>query len=465
MDAPREITISFPARGYQRPVIEFFRRGGKSAYCIWPRKSGKDRTATFIESERMFERVGLYWHALPKYEDARRVIWDAITVDGRKLIDINFPREIVKKKLDHDMKIETVNGSIWQPIGADNFDSLVGAFPVHVTYSEFPLMDPRARGYIRPAIAMADGTELFIGTPRGYNHAHDLWQYARSQKDWFTSFLTADDTGVFSPEFLAHELKQYQAVYGVHDGESLFRQEFYCAWESANVGSILGRYIESAEREGRITDDITHDPDGAGIEISSDLGRRHISAWWFWQPLVNGFNLIDYDEDSGLDAQEWIERLKERLGTRRLTRIWLPHDAKAKTFAASHSPIEQFLAAFGHDRVAISPETKKQHSINAARSVIARCNFHRTRCAQGLAALRSWQYEYDEERRQFSKEPRQDWAMDASDAFCEGAKVMQERIIAPVKPPERKLAVGVNTATLDDMWRDHEATLSRKARI
>lgn len=463
----REITISFNARSYQRKLIEYFRAGGKSAFCVWHRKSGKDRTATFIESERMFERIGLYWHALPKYEDARRVIWDAITPDGKKLIDINFPREIIKKKLDHEMKIETVNGSIWQPIGADNFDSLVGAFPVHVTYSEYPLMDPRARGYIRPAIAMAKGTELFIGTPRGYNHAHDLWQYARQQPGWYTSLLTADDTGVFDEAFLAEELKQYQAIYGVHDGESLFRQEFYCAWEAANVGSILGRYVETAERESRINDDVAYDADGAGIEISSDLGRRHISAWWFWQPQIGGFNLVDYDEDAGLDAQEWIERLKARIGKRKLKRLWLPHDARAKTFSAQHSAIEQFITAFGHDKVDISPETKKQHSINAARSVFRYCRFHRTRCAQGLAALRAWSYKYDEEARQFSKEPVQNWSTDAADAFCEGAKVMQERVVE-LKPEQKRgdAAVGAdNRMTWEQLWEPSRGYMDRQKRI
>ena len=462
-----EVETSFSARSYQRALIEYFRAGGKSAYCVWHRKSGKDRVATFIESERMADRVGLYWHALPKYEDARRVIWDAITLDGRKLIDVNFPREVIRKKLDHDMKVELHNGSIWQPIGADNFDSLVGAFPVHVTYSEFALMDPRARGYIRPAIAMADGTELFIGTPRGYNHAHELWQYAKGKIGWFTSLLTADDTGIFNHEFLEQELKQYQAIYGVHDGEALFRQEYYCAWEAANVGSILGRYVESAEREGRINDDIAHDPDGASIEISSDIGRRHISAWWFWQPLIGGFNLIDYDEDAGLDAQEWIERLKARIGNRKLARVWLPHDARAKTFSAPHSAVEQFLTAFGHDLVRISPETKKAHSIDAARSVFRYCRFNRTHCARGLAAMRAWSYAFDQDRKQFSKEPVGDWSADASEAFCEGAKMLRERVLEPAAPvPGRVLGAGeVSTYTMDDAWRDHERLSSRRARI
>src|SRR3990167_3395670 len=127
-----EVVISFDSRSYQKAVINFFRAGGKKACEIWHRKAGKDRTATFIESELACQNVGLYWHALPKYEDARKVIWDAITLDGKRLIDVNFPREIVRKRLDHEMKLELVNGSIWQPVGVDNYDSLVGAFPVHV---------------------------------------------------------------------------------------------------------------------------------------------------------------------------------------------------------------------------------------------------------------------------------------------------------------------------------------------
>lgn len=441
-----EVRIRFPARDYQKPVVAHFRRGGKKAYCVWHRKAGKDRTATFIESELAINRIGLYWHALPRYEDARKVIWDAITPDGKRLIDVNFPPAIVKRRLDHEMKLELVNGSIWQPVGADNYDSLVGAFPVHVTYSEYPLMNPKAREFLRPALAMNDGTELVIGTPRGYNHGHDLWLYAQSRPEWFTSLLTAHDTGVLSKEALDEERRAMP--------DELFRQEYECDWSAANIGSILGRYVEAAEKEGRVTEDVEFDADGAGVEISSDIGRRHISAFWFWQPQVGGFSLFDYDEDNGLDAEEWIDRLKARIDKRKLTKIWLPHDARAKTFAAKYSPIEQFIKAFGADRVAISPQTKKEHSINAGQVVIRNCRFNKTACARGLSALRSWSYAYDDERKAYSKAPVDDWAADASDAFCEGAKVMQERIIEVKKAePIRGLMVGVPSVTLDEMWK------------
>ena len=458
-----EVRISFPARAYQQELIDHFRRGGKKASAIWHRKAGKDRTATFIESELACERVGLYWHALPKYEDARKVIWDAITPDGKRLIDVNFPRAMIRKRLDHEMKLELHTGSIWQPVGVDNYDSLVGAFPVHVTWSEFALMNPQARNFIRPALAMNDGTELVITTPRGYNHAYDLHEYARTQAAWYAKVLTVDDTKVLSASVLDEERRNMP--------DELYRQEYHCDWSAANVGSILGRYVEAAEKEGRITDDVEYDVEGAPIEISSDIGRRHISAFWFWQPQVDGFTLVDYDEGAGLDAGEWIERLQKRLGNRKLGKVWLPHDAKAKTFAARHSAVEQFLAGFGHDKVAVVPQSKlKGHAINAGQVVLRHCRFHKTRCADGLAALRSWAYEYDDERKQYSREPMQDWACDAADAFCEGAKIMQERVIEKKeKARPRQFMTGEHaidsSVTMDDLWKIHDQQTNRRARI
>lgn len=440
-----EVRITFPARPYQRPVVDFFRKGGKRAYCVWHRKAGKDRTATFIESELAFKRIGLYWHALPKYEDARKVIWDAITPDGKRLIDVNFPPGIIKRRLDHEMKLELVNGSIWQPVGADNFDGLVGAFPVHVSYSEFALMNPKAREFIRPAIAMNDGSELLITTPRGYNHAHTLWQYAKSRADWYTSHLGYADTNVVP----AHVIEEERATM---PGE-LFRQEWECDFSAANMGAILGRYVEAAEKAGRVHEDVDIDPDGAGIEISSDIGFRDTATFWYWQPRPDGFALVEYDEDSGLDASEWIPRLKASL-RHKLTRIWLPHDAKAKTFQTRHSVVEQFVEAFGADKVAIVPDAKKQDRINAARMVMPNCHFNRTACKDGLDGLRNWSFEYNEDTKTFSKEPKHDWASHPGDGFSYGALVMRERVIEQKKPlPIRGITVGGNQVTLDEMWK------------
>ena len=422
--------------------------------------------ATFIESELAFQKPGLYWHALPQYADARKVIWDAIMPTGQRLVEWAFPKSVCKH-LDHEMKVvmPTVDGnqSIWQPVGADNYDSLVGAFPRHITWSEYALGSPLARNFLRQALAMNDGTELVITTPRGYNHAYDLYEYAKGAKEWHTSLLTVDDTQVLPAHVLEEERRSMP--------DELFRQEYYCDWSAANVGSILGRYVEEAEKQGRITDAELYDPLGAPLEISSDLGRRHVSAFWAWQPRVDGFALIDYVEEAGLDAEEWVERLKERYRGKPVARIWLPHDARAKTFAAKHSAVEYFIAGFG-DRVEVVPRSNlKSHSINAGRVVLRHCRFAKEACKVGLAALRSWAFKYDEERKQYSREPVDDWAADGADAFCEGAKVMQERVIEKPKDTRARalfvgeVAEGFAAASLDDMWRDHDRANSRRERI
>jgi len=446
--------IDFAARPYQRPVVQWFRDGGKRAFCVWHRKAGKDRTATFIESELAFNRVGLYWHALPKYEDARKVIWDAITPDGKRLIDINFPDAICKRKNAHEMKIELLNGSIWQPVGADNFNSLVGAFPVHVTYSEFALMNPKAREYLRPAIAMNDGTELLITTPRGYNHAHDTWQHAESSKDWYTSLLTHEDTNCVSASVIEEERATMP--------DEMFRQEWLCDWSAANVGSILGRYVEQAEKEGRIHDSVEADDE---VILSSDIGYRDTATWWFWIVRHGGFSLVNYDEDSGLDAEEWIPRLQN--SGYKIKQIWLPQDAKVKTFQSRHSALEQFLKAFGDTKIKIVPPSSKTDRINAARTVMRHCEFHKTNCKAGLNGLRNWSFKFNDETKAFSKEPEHDWASHPGDGFSYGAQVMQERVAeAPKRTAKQEIeAAAKHIPTFDELVKRHEAKHSKRARV
>ena len=423
--------------------------------------AGKDRTATFIESELAIKRVGLIWHALPEFAQARRVVWDAITRDGKRLIDVSFPPEMVRRRNEHEMKIELVNGSIWQPVGADNFNSLVGSNPIHVTYSEYALMAPAAREYLRPIIAENGGSELFISTPRGYNHFHELYEHAKGNDLWFESRLSVYDTGVIPAEVLDEEKKTMP--------EELFRQEFECDFSAANVGAILGRWVEQAEKDGRVSDLVEYDPNGAGLVISSDIGRRDTATWWFWQPRADGFALVDYDEDSGLDAEEWTDRIRERLDGRKCERIWLPHDAKAKTFSAKHSAIEIFLNAFGSEVMRIVPLTSKGDRINAARKVMPHCRFAKTACAKGLGGLRAWCFEWNQDTRQFSREPKHDWASHPGDGFSYGAQVMREHIVErePKKPNRDVIAGDIPAGTmftlpsLDTMWKEQPARTAR----
>jgi phage terminase large subunit len=70
-----------------------------------------------------------------------------------------------------DMLIRFKNGSTWQVVGSDNYNSLVGSPPVGVIFSEWSLAKPDAWTYLRPILAENGGWAVFIWTPRGRNHA------------------------------------------------------------------------------------------------------------------------------------------------------------------------------------------------------------------------------------------------------------------------------------------------------
>ena len=229
-------------------------------------------------------------------------------------------------------------------------------------------------------------------------------------------------------------------------------------------GAILSRWVYEAERQGRIHNEVSYDKLGSPIEISSDLGFRDTASWWFWQRLPMGYKLLSYDGDNGLDADDWIDRLKqtiEEVGMP-LGKIWLPHDARVKTFQSKHSSLEKFINAFGAKKVGIVPLTKKEHLISAARTIIKQCEFHKANCESGLDGLTAWEFEYNEENGAFSREPIHNWASHPSDAFAYGCLAMQnyERPTNTVDEI-RGITVGMQTVSLNEMWAENKPSKDR----
>lgn len=429
--------------------------------AVWHRRAGKDEIALHRTCVAAHERVGNYWHMLPEYAQARKAMWDAINPhSGKRRIDEAFPMELRANTNQQEMKINLKSGSIWQLVGSDNFNSLVGSPPIGIVHSEHALADPRAAGYLRPILAENNGWSLFIYTSRGYNHGFSTYETGRNTPGAFAQKLTVDETDVFTADTIAAEHAWYLSEYGQHDGDALFRQEFHCDFSAANIGAILGRYVEQAEKEGRISDTVDPDYDQP-VEISSDIGFSDTATWWFWQPRSRGFSIVDYDEDNGLDADDWITRLQET--PYKIGKIHLPHDARIKTFQSKHSTLERFLKAFGQERINIVPQSAKRDQINAARRVIKACEFNRTACKDGVNGLRNWSFKYDAERKAFSKEPAHDWASHPGDGFAYGCQVMEERMPAmPLAKQPRSLLVGPdNTFTINDMWKSAQKPSSR----
>ena len=405
-------------RDYQMPAWEYLENGGRHCELVWARRHGKDEIALHRTACAAFERPANYWHMLPEAAQARKAIWAAVNPHtGKKRIDEAFPLELRSGTNNTEMLITFKNQSSWQVVGSDNFNSLVGSAPAGIVYSEWALANPNARAYLRPILMENNGWQIFITTPRGRNHAHTTLKAAQKDPKAFAQVLDARQSGVFTAEQLTAELNAYISDFGEDYGRAKFEQEYLCSFEASNLGAILARQLGINEQKGLISDDVTFDTYGAPLDITADIGHRDSSTWWFWQPKIGGYSVVDYDGGFGIDAEEWCQRLAERINKYKLEgrrtplgKIWLPHDARAKTFAAKRSAIEIFADFFGHDHVAITPQSRISDRVNAARVLLPRVEFHATNCEKGLDGLRSWSYQYNEETKIFSNEPIHNWA-------------------------------------------------------
>lgn len=217
-------------------------------------------------------------------------------------------------------------------------------------------------------------------------------------------------------------------------------------------GAILAKWVNRAERDGRINNEVKFDPKGSPVIVSCDLGFNDAAGWWYWQATAGGYNVLRYDFDHGLDASDWIPRIQNNLlemGIKQVGVIWMPHDARSKTFQTKRTSQEQFQAGFGVSKIKIVPMTSKLDRIEAGRGLIDKCAFNRDLCADGLDGLRAWEFEYNADADVFSKHPKHNWASHPSDAFTYGCQVMQLDQPKPTDKPPKFW----NQQTLDELWR------------
>ena len=117
-------------RPYQFALWKYLENGGKRGLAVCHRRWGKDDLALHWTAVAAHQRVASYWHMLPQYEQARKAIWTAVNPHtGLRRIDEAFPKEVRASTDEQGMFIRFRNGSTWQVVGSDNYNSLVGAPP------------------------------------------------------------------------------------------------------------------------------------------------------------------------------------------------------------------------------------------------------------------------------------------------------------------------------------------------
>jgi hypothetical protein len=422
-------------RPYQEPLWNYLEKGGKRALGIWHRRAGKDDVLLHRTAVAALERPATYWTALPEYAQARKAIWTAVNPHtGKRRIDEAFPHEIRSATNEQEMFIRFVNGSTWQLVGSDRYDSLVGAGVAGVTFSEFALANPSAWAYIRPMLEENNGWAAFITTPRGDNHAKAMLDYAKGRPDWFAEVLTAHDTKALGEEQLEEALAEYQALYGIDFGLAKFEQEYLCSFSGAMIGAYLGAEMNRAEREGRVYEfEIDWDHP---VHTAWDLGKAINNPIWCFQVIGNQPRIVDFYRPESDDLADWVKWLDDK-GYR--GNDYVPHDILVTEWGSRRTRYETLKAA-GRKPVRL-PMVSVADGLQAGRTTINAAMFRNTeRVREGINGIKNYRREWDDDLKTFREKPVKDWAEHIGSAWRYLALAWREVVPPkPVEPQKREL--------------------------
>lgn len=345
------------------------------------------------------------------------------------------------------MTIEFKIGSIWKLVGSDDPDSLVGAPPAGVVFSEWALSNPSAWAYLAPILAENDGWADFITTPRGRNHVKSMWDGFKDNPNWFCQTLTVKDTG-FPIHLVEEQRQEYHRIFGEDAGDALIDQEYWCSFEAAILGAFWGKELAQCERTGRIGK-VDVNPD-LPIHTVWDLGKGANMAIWVFQVHANQIRIVDFLKGFGIGFPTHVAEL-DRRGYKGGD-DWVPHDAKVPELGTGRTRIESLIALGRKPRLV--PDHKKMDGINAARMSLPRCWFDEKRCKEGLEALRQYRAEWDDGKKAFKDTEVHDWTSHPADAFrylC-----MAWREIVPQPDPEDPLKNLLKPKTLNDYLEEYD---------
>lgn len=396
----------FEPRSYQIPILHALDTGIKRAVWCCHRRAGKDVTILNWCIKKLFTEVCTCFYVMPSYAQGKKVIWDAVNNDGHRIIEY-FPQEIIAMKNVQEMKIRLTNGSLFQIIGSDNIDSLMGTNPKIVVFSEYALQEPNAWDYIRPILKVNKGIAIFISTPRGRNHFYDLYRMAQNNEEWFCEKLSILDTGILNETDMEEERKE-----GMSD--ELIQQEYFCSFDRGVEGSYYSKLLVKMEEQERIVP-LLYD-EYKLVHTSFDLGWDDSTAIIFFQIDSAGVvRIIDYEEHSS-KTLAWFKELLMKKGYKYGTHLF-PHDVEQIDGLSTGCTRKEILEDL-QIPVTTVPRGLIADGIESVKALMSsRLMINTTKCEPLLKALEHYHRDWDDKHKVYSNKPRHDWSSHAADSL------------------------------------------------
>lgn len=345
--------------------------------------------------------------------------------------------------------------------GADNPDSFRGMYFDGVVLDEFGNMTENTfTEILLPALIDRRGWAVFMGTPNGPNHFRE-WFYARKKDpDWLVEWLPVTITRAIGDSDLAEMRK-------LMDPEQ-YAQEMLCSFEAAVRGAIYARQMEQMEAEGRLGS-FQFDPI-TPVDVIMDLGWRDLTVAGFVQQRPDGLLMGHVYADSLKPIKTYTDYIKKFWKDNKMKpgKVWLPHDARAKTLQTGKSTVELFVKE--KIRPKIVPELGLLDGIGVARQGFQFWYVNEDDCEKFPMAMKTYRREYDDKLKTFGTEPVHDWSSHYADMFryanivCDRPTLEQfvkNRGSKFAPPPVRPVHYGF---ALNDIW-DCGPTASNSRRV
>ena len=390
------VTTGYKPRPLQKAIHKSLKRWN---VLVCHRRFGKSVMSInqLIHSALSFKgKNGRFAYLAPTYTQGKTIAWDYLK---------EFSQPVPGTKANEsELRVDFPNGSRVRIFGCDRPDALRGIYLDGVVLDEYAQMPANLFGeVVRPSLSDRKGYAIWIGTPQGKNAFYDLYRQADGRSEWFTAMYKASDTGILDKD----ELKDAQSIMTSDE----YEQEYECSWQASIKGAYYAKWMNEADKEGRITS-VPYDP-ALAVHTAWDLGVGDATAIWFFQAYGRELRIIDYYEASGEGLPYYAKILQERgyvYGDH-----YAPHDIAVRELGSGRSRKE--IALNLGIRFQVVAKQSIDDGIEAVRSVLPRCYFDSEKARQGIDSLIHYHKEFDQKRGEFKNRPYHDWSSHASDAF------------------------------------------------
>jgi len=426
----RDVELPFAPRLWQAPLLDdnaqqivavVHRRAGKSTALIW---RGLRKAATWDRPHIPKRQRNLKTdpprvvHVLPQQVMwSRTGLWDKLAAAANAIQGATVFKS--------ERRVVLPNGGVFQAGGMDQPDSWRGGYADEVVEDEAD--DVLAGGLdmvVEPMLVDYMGTRIKVGTPKGNGRLADAYNGAAADEHVSRYLLPWQKTDVFTPD-------QVDRLRRDLDDEE-FAQEIECSFTSPNSGSYFAKWIDAAEREGRVCN-VPYDP-AIPLFTSWDLGIDDSTAIWFFQITKSGeWRWLEYFEDAGAGLDHYVRELQRREYL--YSKHFLPHDVEVRELANGGKSRRQFLQGLGVRPIQVVPAANPADRIAAARAIFPRSWFNASGTVVGRKLLRAYRREWNEAMGVWRANPVHDSSSHCADAFGTGVQGAQEpgNRAAPIK--------------------------------